>query len=174
MVREGFAQARRKTAAFMTGAIALLLGCLISGTSDAGQKGPIMCWAGPPTKPLVLRAENIGCEPVSKRIIVKGNVRFDFEGYILTADSLEYDAKAKTLDAIGNVRIIYPEGGKIGAAWLRMPRAVRESFVRTFEVLSVGGTVNKLKLGRDSNCYPTILEPEIFEQKKQKRISTCK
>jgi LPS-assembly protein len=67
----------------------------------------------------------------NRRVMAKGHVEVYYNEYVLLCDQLLYDQAAKTLDAIGNVRMKEPDGAVVNADRMTLTDNFRDGFVRS-------------------------------------------
>jgi len=123
-------------------------------------------------QPLLLQADQLITDSTNDRITAKGNVEVYYKNYALQANELVYDRKAKTLDAIGNVRIKEPDNAIITADRISLTEDFRDGFIRSFQAVTKDdarisaanayrkdGNVTVFERGTFTPCKPCATDP---------------
>ncbi|MGB0084733.1 MAG: LPS-assembly protein LptD [Rhodomicrobiaceae bacterium] len=158
-------------------AVIALAGALLSAAPAEAAKSDLLKSAQQNTKdllkspqttknetnlPLLLQADELVDDKQNDRIIAKGNVEVYYKNYALLADSLIYDQRAKTLNAVGNVRIKEPDGALINADRITLTDDFRDGFIRSFQSV----TKEKARIAAESayrkDGNTTVFEHGVF------------
>jgi Ca-activated chloride channel family protein len=118
---------------------------------------------------LLLQADELVDDKANDRIVVKGNVEVYYKNHALVADTLTYDQKTNTLNAVGNVRIKEPDGAVVAADRITLTDEFRDGFIRSFETV----TKDKARVavaGKDGST--TVFEKGVFSPCKD-AAETC-
>jgi LPS-assembly protein len=92
----------------------------------------------PKNQPLLLQADELINDTKHNRVMAKGHVEVYYSNYVLLCDELVYDKTAKTLDAIGNVRMKEPDNSTINADRMTLTEDFRDGFVRSLRTVTKG------------------------------------
>ena len=94
---------------------------------------------------MVLRADELVEDDLNNRVVIRGDVKFAYKGYTLTADKLIYEHGSNSLQAIGNVRVEEPDGARITAQRITFTNDLGDGFLRSFKSRGAAATTFKFK-----------------------------
>ena len=112
--------------------------------------------------PLLLQADELVNNKQERPDHRQRQCRGLLQNYALLADSLIYDQRAKTLNAVGNVRIKEPDGALINADRITLTDDFRDGFIRSFQSV----TKEKARIAAESayrkDGNTTVFEHGVF------------
>ena len=87
-----------------------------------------------PDEPLRLVADTMHYDRTTGTAAARGQVQINYGPYVVTADEVTYNARADTLTATGNVRLVEPNGNVVESEHITLSNHFREGFVRALTV----------------------------------------